>query len=73
MSRDAGDANSALMFRGLPIGARVQLRDGRVGSVTGNPGDGAWLFVDIVDPADGPQAIDRSAMVFCTEIVGLAP
>jgi hypothetical protein len=45
--------NAAIIYRDLPVGARVKRRDGAILEVTGNPGDGAWLLVRVVeDPND---------------------
>ncbi len=68
--RDVGDANDALMFRDLPVGTTVRLRNGSTGVVTGNPGDGAWLFLRILGTA--PDEPDEEQMVFCVDVVGIA-
>lgn len=70
--RDVGDINVALMFRDLPIGARVKLRKEVIGEVIGNPGDGGWLFVKIVEaPSDAAQ-VGSEEMVFCADVLGMA-
>jgi hypothetical protein len=62
--------DNAVAFRDLPVGALVRLRDGSTAEVTGNPRDGAWLLVKIVDP--GAEAADPGSeeMVFYTDVIG---
>ena len=70
--RDVGDINVALMFRDLPLGAKVKIRKGVVGEVTGNPGDGGWLFVKILESPEDASKIGTEEMVFCADVLGTA-
>jgi len=71
-NRDVGDINVALMFRDLPVGSRVKLRKSVVGEVIGNPGDGGWLFVKIVESPEDESKIGAEEMAFCTDVLGMA-
>ena len=71
-NRDVGDINVALMFRDLPIGSRVKIRNSVVGEVIGNPGDGGWLFVKILESPNDSSRIGVEEMVFCADVVGNA-
>jgi len=62
--------DNAVAFRDLPVGTLVSLRDGSTAEVTGNPRDGAWLLVKIVDPGTDPAQPGSEEMVFYTDIIG---
>jgi hypothetical protein len=72
MNPDVGNINDTVMFQHLPVGTRLKLRDGAIGEITGNPGDGGWLFVKIVESPERPSRIGEEEMAFCTEVVGTA-
>jgi len=71
-SRDVGDINVALMFRDLPVGSRVKIRNGVIGEVTGNPGDGGWLFIKIVESPNDESRVGAEEMVFCADVIASA-
>src|SRR5207248_4877074 len=52
----------------LPVGARVKHRDGAILEVTGNPRDGAWLLVRIVEDPHDPSRVGQEDMVFFTDV-----
>jgi len=54
-------------FMQLQPGQRLKLRDGRVGSVVENMGDGIWVQVAMTE-SDG----DEPELVHCEEVAGLA-
>ncbi len=56
----AGPSVTALVWTGLPAGARAEVRDGETGDLLGVaiPADGA-VMIDLVDP--GPYAVDLAA------------
>ena len=60
--------NAALIYRDLPVGARVKRRDGAILEVTGNPRDGAWLLVRVVEDANDPSRVGEEDMVFFTDV-----
>jgi len=60
--------NAAVIYRDLPVGARVKRRDGAILEVTGNPGDGAWLLVRVVENPNDPSSIGEEDMVFFTDV-----
>jgi hypothetical protein len=64
----AGDDTVA--FRDLPEGTIVKLRNGSTAEVTGNPRDGAWLLVKIVEPGPDPAQLGSEEMVFFTDVIG---
>ena len=60
--------NAAIIYRDLPVGARVKRRDGAILEVTGNPRDGAWLLVRVVENPNDPSSIGQEDMVFFTDV-----
>ena len=60
--------NAALIYRDLPVGARVKRRDGAILEVTGNPHDGAWLLVRVVENPNDPSRVGEEDMVFFTDV-----
>ena len=60
--------NAAVIYRDLPVGARVKRRDGAILEVIGNPGDGAWLLVRVVENPNDPSSIGEEDMVFFTDV-----
>ena len=65
---DLEGSNAALIFRDLPVGARVKRRDGAILEVTGNPRDGAWLLVRVVEAPNDPASVGQEDMVFFTDV-----
>jgi len=60
--------NAAVIYRDLRVGARVKRKDGAILEVTGNPGDGAWLLVRIVEDPNDPSRVGEEDMVFFTDV-----
>jgi hypothetical protein len=72
MSDDASaEARDPTMVRGLPVGSVVTVRDGATAVVTGNPGDGGWLLVTVVECPDDPSRVGTDDMVFCIDVVNI--
>jgi hypothetical protein len=67
-AQDLRGNNAAVIYRELPVGARVRRKDGAILEVTGNPGDGAWLLVRIVEAPDDPASVGQEDMVFFTDV-----
>ena len=60
--------NAAIIYRDLPVGARVKRKDGAILEVTGNPRDGAWLLVRVVEDPNDPASVGQEDMVFFTDV-----
>ena len=67
-SQDLRGNNAAIIYRELPVGARVKRKDGAILEVTGNPSDGAWLLVRIVEDPNDPSRVGQEDMVFFTDV-----
>ena len=65
---DLESSNAALIYRDLPVGARVKRKDGAILEVTGNPHDGAWLLVRVVEDPNNPASVGQEDMVFFTDV-----
>ena len=65
---DLKSNNAALIYRDLPVGVRVKRRDGAILEVTGNPRDGAWLLVRVVEDPNEPTRVGQEDMVFFTDV-----
>ena len=65
---DLQSNNAAVIYRDLPVGAKVKRRDGAILEVTGNPGDGAWLLVRVVEDPNDPSQVGQDDMVFFTDV-----
>lgn len=73
-SSSGGNLNSsdaALIYRDLPVGAKVKRKDGAILEVTGNPRDGAWLLVRVVEDPNEPSSVGQEDMVFFTDVVAV--
>jgi hypothetical protein len=57
-------------FRELPEGTRIELHTGAIAEVIGNPGDGGWLLVRILESPSDPSEVDSEEMVFFTDVKG---
>jgi hypothetical protein len=67
-SPDLKGNNAAVIFRELPVGARVKRTDGAILEVTGNPGDGAWLLIRVVEDPNDASKVGQEDMVFFTDV-----
>jgi len=70
-SQDLQGNNAAVIYRELPVGAKVRRKDGAILEVTGNPGDGAWLLVRVVEASHDPSSVGQEDMVFFTDVEGV--
>jgi hypothetical protein len=60
--------NAAVIYRDLPVGARVKRKDGAILEVIGNPRDGAWLLIRVVEDPHDPASVGQEDMVFFTDV-----
>jgi ABC-type transporter Mla maintaining outer membrane lipid asymmetry ATPase subunit MlaF len=51
-------------FRSLGEGVKLRLLDGRVGEITGNPGDGAFVMLRIIESPDASQIGEEQYIYF---------
>ena len=70
-SEDVSNTGDTVALQDVPEGAKVMLRNGPIAEVTGNPRDGGWLFIRLVEYADDPSKIGEEDMVFCTDVVAI--
>jgi hypothetical protein len=70
-AEDQMNVNDTVILRDLPVGTRVKLRNGAIGEVTGNPQDGAWIFLRYVESPKDPDKVGTEDMAFCTEVIAV--
>jgi hypothetical protein len=63
--------DDTVILRDIPVGARIRLRSGAIGEVTGNPQDGAWIFLRYVEAPADPSKVGEDDMVFCTDVTAV--
>lgn len=64
----SGSRGGNVMIQDLPDGARLRLTNGSIAEVTGNPRDGAWIYVRYVScPAD-PSKEGSEDLVWCLDV-----
>ena len=67
-SGDLESTDAASIFRDLPVGAKVKLKNGAVAEITGNPRDGAWLLIRFVEHPENPSLVGEDDMVFFVDV-----
>ena len=60
---DLSGTSGSSTFRELPEGLNIRLADGALAQITGNPGDGTYLLVNIVEDASNPARVGQGAVV----------
>ena len=70
-SSDLESTDAASIFRDLPVGAKVKLKNGAVAEITGNPRDGAWLLIRFVEHPENPSLVGEDDMVFFVDVEGV--
>jgi hypothetical protein len=65
---DLSGPNGAVVFRNLPEGLKVRLTNGALGEITGNPHDGAYLLVRILENSADPSKVGNDELVFFNDV-----
>ena len=65
---DLNGITGALAYLDLPEGAKLKRKDGAILEVTGNPRDGAWLMVKILENPGDPSQVGEEDMVFFVDV-----
>ena len=60
--------HGAEVFRDLEEGLKVRLTNGAIAEITGNPHDGGFLLVKIVDDKANPSHVGDEQAVFFEEV-----
>ncbi len=61
-----------LNLMNLTVGQHLKLRNGAVGEIVDNMGDGIWVTLKFTDAAPGSPAVGEEELVHCEEVAGLA-
>lgn len=71
---DSGDQydlkgmHGAKIFRDLPAGLLVRLSDGAEGRIVANPGDGAFILIEITSDPNDVDRVGEEETVFYAEV-----
>jgi hypothetical protein len=66
---DLSGVDGAAQFRTLPEGLKVKMTNGSIGEIIGNPGDGAYLLVRVLEDSKNPNHVGEEQPVFFTDVV----
>ncbi len=61
-----------LNLKTVAAGQRLRLRNGAVGEVVENLGDGIWVQMRFITAASDSPAVGEEELVHCEEIAGFA-
>jgi hypothetical protein len=65
---DLSGVHGAEVFRDLAEGLKVKLTSGAIAEITGNPHDGGFLLVKIVEDQGNPSNVGDEQAVFFQEV-----
>lgn len=65
---DLAGPNGAVVFRNLPEGLKVRLTNGALGEIIGNPHDGAFLMIRILESPADPAKVGQDELVFFSDV-----
>jgi hypothetical protein len=57
----------------LQSGQKLELRNGAIGEIVENMGDGIWVLFRFLSSSAGGAPVGEEELVHCEEIKGLAP
>lgn len=61
-----------LNLMNLTMGQSLELRNGAVGEIVDNMGDGIWVTLKFTTATSDSPAVGEEELIHCEEIVGLA-
>jgi hypothetical protein len=65
---DLSGIHGAEIFRNLPEGLKIELRNGAIGEITGNPHDGGFLLLTYTEYPSNPAKVGEEEAVFFTDV-----
>jgi hypothetical protein len=65
---DLTGVHGAETFRTLPEGLKIELKNGAIGEITGNPHDGAILLVTYLEHPDDPGKVGQEDAVYFLDV-----
>ena len=60
------------LLREVPLGTKLSLKDGSIVEIVGNPGDGGWVLVRYLQPADDAPEAGEEEWVFFVDVADFA-
>lgn len=66
---DLGGVHGAETFRTLPEGVKLELKNGAIGEITGNPHDGGFILLTYVEYPGNPAKVGEEEAVFFQDVI----
>jgi hypothetical protein len=60
------------LLREAPVGTKLLLKDKTIVEILGNPGDGGWVNVKIIESPAGTHTVDDEEWIFYTDVSDFA-
>lgn len=60
------------LLREAPLGTKLLLKDKSIVEIIGNPGDGGWVQVRYLEPAEGAAAVGDEEWIFQIDVQDFA-
>lgn len=68
---DLTGVHGAEIYRTLPAGLSLKLKDGAIARIIENPGDGAYLLAAIVESPAQPERVGSEEMIYFLDVEGV--
>jgi hypothetical protein len=65
---DLTGVHGAETFRTLPEGLKIELRNGAIGEITGNPGDGGYVLLTYTEYPGHPERVGEEDAVYFLDV-----
>ena len=65
---DLEGVHGAEVFRTLPEGLKIELKNGAIGRITGNPQNGAILLLTYLEYPDNPAKVGEEEAVYFLDV-----
>jgi len=60
------------LLREVPVGTKLLLKDKTIVEILGNPGDGGWVNVKILESPQGTHTVDDEEWIFYADVSDFA-
>jgi hypothetical protein len=65
---DLTGVHGAETFRTLPEGLKIELNNGAIAEITGNPGDGGYVLVSYLEYPGNPAKVGEEEAVYFLDV-----
>jgi hypothetical protein len=66
---ELGGVHGAENFRTLPEGVKLELKNGAIGEITGNPHDGGFILLTYLEYPGNPAKVGEEEAVFFQDVI----